>query len=206
LAWDGEFLWNADYSTALIFCLDPQTAQPIRGLPCPGTLSGLAWDGRSLWQVMHGEGHIRRINPESGDIDHTLLLEDQGWLSGVAWDGVSLWVVSQQKGVLFALDPESGQIKRTLPAPVAAGGLTWHDGSLWLAYPYSMAFSEEYDAFEWQGEERRYALARLEPASGAELDRTELDFLPLGLAWVKGDLWLSHAGAFRLYRASLDED
>jgi hypothetical protein len=198
-------LWNADYSTALIFCLDPQSGETLRALPCPGTLSGVAWDGRSLWQVMHGDGHIRRINPESGDIDHTLAIEDQGWLSGIAWDGESLWVVSQQKGVLLALDAESGHVRRTLRAPVAAGGLTWHKGSLWLGYPEVMSFNEEYDAFEWQSEERRFRLARLDVATGEAKQMAELEFLPLGLAWVTGDLWLSHAGAARLYAGQWEE-
>ena len=66
LAWDGRYLWNTDYSTAKIFCLQPDTAEPLRSFNCPGSLSGLAWDGRSLWQVMHMDGWLRRINPETG--------------------------------------------------------------------------------------------------------------------------------------------
>jgi outer membrane protein assembly factor BamB len=203
LAWDGRHLWNTDYSTAKIFCLQPDTAQPIRSFNCPGSLSGLAWDGRSLWQLLHMDGWIRRINPETGDIDQTIELPDHGWLSGAAWDGQHLWVASQQNAKLFALDTQDGRIVRTIPAPIAAGGLTYHNGHLWLGFPYPMTFNQTYGYFDWQSEEQHFAIAQIEPATGREVERHPTDFLPMGLAFANGDLWLAHASAAKLYRARL---
>ena len=204
LAWDGRALWNTDYSTAKIFCLEPGAAEVVRSFNCPGSLSGLAWDGRALWQVLHMDGWLRRINPETGDIDQTIEVADHGWLSGAAWDGQYLWVASQQKGKIFAIDTQDGRVIHTIPAPVAAGGLTFHDGYLWLGFPYSMVFDETYGYFEWEGEEQQFAIAQIEPGDGREVERYAADFLPMGLAWANGDLWLSHASAAKLYRGRLD--
>lgn len=203
LAWDGRFLWNADYTAGAIFRLDPATGKQLGSLVCPGNLSGLAWDGRALWQSLHEAGWLRRINPETNDFDQTIVVHDYGWLSGLAWDGRHLWAVSQQKGRLVALDIESGDVVHTIPAPVAGGGVAYHDGSLWLGLAYPMTFDEQTEQFEWVGDEQHYAVLQLDPANGREIGRYPLDFLPMGLAWVNGELWLSHAGQRKLHRAQL---
>jgi hypothetical protein len=204
LAWDGRWLWNADYNSGHIFRIDPQTGVALGSLVCPGNLSGLAWDGHSLWQSLHDGGCLRRINPETNDFDQTIMVEDQDWLSGVAWDGRFLWAASQQRGRLLLLDSESGVVLRTLPAPIASGGLAYHDGSLWLGIAYPMTFDEHYEQFNWAGDEQHFAIVRLDPADGQEMARYSLDFLPMGVAWANDELWLTHASARKLYRARLN--
>jgi hypothetical protein len=203
LAWDGRYLWNADYTLAKIMSIDLEHITVQQTLICPGSLSGLAWDGRALWQVLHMEGWARRINAATNDFDQTLDIAGDDWLSGVAWDGEQLWFASQQKGQLLAVDPLNGAIRRTIAGAVAAGGLTYHNGALWLAYPYPMVFHQGEDYFDWQGDEQHYALVEVDPVDGRVLAHHELDFLPMGLAWVGDDLWLAHARAAKLYRARL---
>jgi outer membrane protein assembly factor BamB len=203
LAWDGRALWNADYMDGAIFRIDPATGRQTGALVCPGNLSGLAWDGRALWQSLHDAGWLRRVNPETNDFDQTIVVHDYGWLSGLAWDGRHLWAVSQQMGQLVALDSETGEVVRAIPAPVAGGGLAFHDGALWLGLAYPMMFDERAEQFEWVGDEQNYAVLQLDPANGREIGRYALDFLPMGLAWVDGALWLSHAGRRKLYQARL---
>lgn len=203
LAWDGRFLWNADYSGGKIYRIDPATVEADVVLVCPGNLSGLAWDGRSLWQSLYDGGTLRRINPETNDFDQTIMVWEHGWLAGVAWDGQHLWAASQQKGQIFAVDRDSGEVVRAIPAPIAGGGLAYHDDSLWLGIAYPMRFDERLEQFEWEGDEQRFAVLQLDPADGREIARYPVDFMPIGLAWASDDLWLSHAGRHKLYRARL---
>ncbi len=203
LAWNGRFLFHADYREGKIFQLDAQNGQVVGSFICPGVLSGLAWDGRSLWQAILDEGWLRRINPETHDFDQTVVVPEAGWLSGVAWDGQRLWAVSQQQGKLFAIDAESGQVLRTLPCPVAGGGLAFHDGMLWLGAPDRMRFDAQAQQFEWVGEADKFVLVQIDTTDGREIGRFPLTFLPMGVAWINGALWLSQSQAHKLHRARL---
>ncbi|MCA9932514.1 MAG: hypothetical protein H6662_18255 [Ardenticatenaceae bacterium] len=203
LAWDGRFLWNADYTTGSIYQLDPQTMQVQRSILCPGNLSGLAWDGRTLWQSLHDAGWIRQVNPATNDFDHTVHLDNEGWISGVAWENDHLWAVSQQFGKLLAVNPADSAILRTLPAPVAAGDLDFHNGYLWLGLAYPMQFDPIYQGFDWVGDEQHFALLQIDPADGAEIARYPLTFMPMGVAWAGDTLWLSHAGGRKLYQLAM---
>jgi outer membrane protein assembly factor BamB len=203
LAWNGRFLFNADYTNGSIYQIDPTTGQSVGRLTCPGNLSGLTWNGSALWQSLHDGGALSRINPETNDFDQSIWVFEHGWLSGVAWDGAHLWAASQQKGKLFVLDQDSGDVVRTVPAPIAGGGLDYHDGSLWLGIPYPMRFNEQYHYFDWVGEAQHFAIVQLNPSDGEEIGRYELPFLPMGIAWVNNELWLSHAAERKLFRARL---
>jgi hypothetical protein len=88
---------------------------------------------------------------------------------------------------------------RQLEIPVAAGGVAFREGTLWLSYPDRMTYSA--GQFRWTSDEQRFALAQLDPQSGRQLARYDMDFLSLGLAWVGDDLWLSSAAQRQLYRA-----
>lgn len=208
LAWDGTHLWNADFSRARIFRLDVRQAEasgilaPDDELLCPGTLSGLAWDGQGLWQALHNDGVVRRLNPTTHDIDMDYAI-GHGWLAGLAWDGRLLWAVAQQQGQLLGIDPQSGNVQRTLSAPVAGGGLDFHAGHLWLGFPDRMTYDSDSESFNWANDPPAFALAQIDPATGQEVARYGLDFLPMGVAWVGADIWLSHARHGKLLRARL---
>ena len=203
LAWDGRLLWNADFVLGKIFRVNPDTGESTASLVCPGNLSGLAWNGRFLWQSLHDGGALSRINSHTNDFDQTIMVHDHGWLSGLAWDGKLLWAASQQHGKLFAIDQESGDVVREIPAPVAIGGLTFHEGMLWAGVPETMRFHAAEQRFEWVSTVPSYALVQIDPADGQILARYALDFLPMGLAWVGLDLWMSHTGGMRLVNGRL---
>ncbi|MCP5094455.1 MAG: hypothetical protein GY943_02755 [Chloroflexi bacterium] len=203
LTWDGRFLWNTDYTSSKIYRIDPETGEHDIELVCPGNLSGLGWDGRSLWQSLHDGGTLRRINPETNDFDQTIMVWEHGWLSGVTWDGEKLWTVSQQNGKLYALDHESGDVIKTIPAPLAAGGLAYHNGSLWLGYAYPMVFNEAYNHFDWEGDEQHFALLQINPENGDKIAQYKLDFLPMGLTWVNDELWMTELSARKIHRVQL---
>lgn len=208
LAWDGQRLWNADFGAGRIYCLEPATGQVVDSLLCPGVVSGLAWDGTALWVGLMDEGWLRCINPGTHDFDRTVAVEDAGRLAGAAWDGHLLWTVSQRHGRLLAVDVASGEVKRTLEVPVAGGGLAYGAGSLWLGAPDAMRFNEETFDFEWVREEgskpvERFVLLQIDVESGQTVGRVALEFLPLGVAWVGGELWLARTRPPGLVRARM---
>ena len=204
LAWDGRWLWNADYTAGSIFQIDPTTGQQTGKLICPGNLSGLTWNGHALWQSLHDAGWLRRINPTTNDFDQTIIVHKHGWLSGIAWDGQNLWAASQQHGKLFRLDQESGDVIGTIPAPVAGGGLDFYQGALWLGVAYPMHFNKEQLYFDWDDERRNFAVLQIDPKNGREIAHHPLDFLPMGLAWVNDTLWLTHTATRKLYCAEIN--
>ena len=63
-----------------------------------------------------------------------------------------------------------------------------------------MAFDPLYEQFNWEGEAQHFAILRLDPATGEEQARYEIGFLPMGLAWIGNDLWLSHVAERKLHR------
>ena len=203
LTWDGRHLWHADFHAGRLFRLEREGVRVVDSFICPGVLSGLTWDGRHLWQALVDEGWVRAINPTSHDFDRTIVVADAGRLAGVAWDGQQLWAVSQEQGKLLAIDRERGEVTHTLPVPVAGGGLAYRDGAFWLGAPQAMRFDEETRDFTWMGGERCFVLLQIDAASGRERGRQELDFLPLGITWVREELWL--AGGGRLHRARVVE-
>lgn len=202
LAWDGQTLWNADFRRGRIFGLEPASGEVVDSLLCPGVLSGLAWDGRYLWQAVVEEGWLRCANPATHDFERTLVVEGAHRLGGVAWDGEQLWVVDQA-GAVLAVGSEQGAPRRRIAAPAAGGGLAWRGGRLWLAAPLTMRYEPRTGDFSWTTSVESFAVLVIEAATGEEVARHPLSFLPMGLAWAGDDLWLSHSAAGRLYRARL---
>ena len=200
LAWDGEHLWNADFEAGRIYGLEPATGRVVDSFLCPGVMSGLTWDGASLWVGLMDEGWLRCINPATHDFDRTVEVEEAGRLAGAAWDGEVVWAVSQRRGRLLAVDAEAGEVVRTAAVPVAGGGLAYKDGRLWLGAPDAMRFNPETYDFEWKGSEA-YELLAIEVSSGRTVERLALDFLPMGLAWVEGELWMARTRPAGLVRA-----
>ncbi|MDT8307125.1 MAG: hypothetical protein RRC07_14435 [Anaerolineae bacterium] len=202
LAWDGEHLWNADFRSGRLYCLEPDSGTVVDSLLCPGVLSGLAWDGEHLWQAVLDESWLRCISPARHDFERTLVVEGATRLGGVAWDEEQLWAVDQA-GALLAVAREQRAPVRQLAAPPAGGGLAWRDGQLWLGAPLYMRYEPRSGSFTWNTTEQRFALLVVDAATGGEQARYPLSFLPLGLAWAGDNLWLAHSVQGRLYRACL---
>jgi len=199
LAWDSQYLWLNDYQEGFLYRFDTSSGKPLKSLLCAGVISGLTWDGESLWQTRLDEKWLQRLNVKGLDIDQTLTIKTYERLSDVAWDGRRLRVISQSAGLLLTLNPDDGRIEDSMPIPLAATAITYHEGALWLAYPHEMVFQPETGSFEWLDEKHRYFLLQLHPTSGSELARYELDFLPMGLTWQDQNLWLSQPAAALLH-------
>jgi hypothetical protein len=111
--------------------------------------------------------------------------------------------VSQNTGSLLAIDSETGHILRQLKIPVASGGLSFHNDTLWLGVAKTMTFNEQTRSFSWVSDELRYAVVELSPIDGQEINRYAIEFLPLGITWIEDVLWLTEPSKGKLHRGRL---
>lgn len=150
---DGHRVWAATGPTLLAF--DPASGQPERTLPCAGD-AGTAFDGTHLYQI--AESRIDKIDPGTGKVVHSIPAPGHGSDSGMAWAEGSLWVGQYRDRKIHQIDPETGAIRRTIESNRFVTGVTWVDGELWHA--------------TWEAEESE--IRRIDPASGAVLERLEM--------------------------------
>ena len=68
LAWDGSFLWCAEYSSAMIFQLDPLTGNKVNSFsfPLESDFGGITWGSDDQIWVANGS-YVYEIDPGSGD-------------------------------------------------------------------------------------------------------------------------------------------
>ncbi|MEM9195260.1 MAG: glutamine cyclotransferase [Myxococcota bacterium] len=149
LAHDGEKLWCA--SGDGLRAVDPATGDPRRQLSVVCD-AGTAYDGRFLYQL--AEKKILKVDPESGDVVHTIVAPPGG-ASGMAWAEGSLWVGQYRKRRIHRVDPESGEIVATIETKRFVTGISWVDGELWHG----------------ARDNERSEIDRLDPASGAVQER-----------------------------------
>lgn len=68
LAWDGSFLWCAEYSSGKIFKLNPLTGAKVDSFsfPLQSSFGGITWGSDDQIWVANGS-YVYEIDPSSGD-------------------------------------------------------------------------------------------------------------------------------------------
>ena len=68
LAWDGSFLWCAEYSAQMIFKLEPSTGTKVDSVSFPlyGDFGGITWGSHDQIWVANGS-YVYEINPATGE-------------------------------------------------------------------------------------------------------------------------------------------
>ena len=150
---DGRHVWAALGATLVAF--DPETGKTARTLDHAAD-AGTAFDGKHLWQI--AEARIDKIDPATGDVLASIPAPGHGSDSGLAWAEGSLWVGQYRDKQIHQLDPKTGKVLRTIRSNRFVTGVTWVDGELWHG--------------TWEGDESD--IRRIDPASGALLDRIEM--------------------------------
>lgn len=153
VAYDGARLWFA--SGDALNALDPEGGGITGRLAMAGD-AGTAFDGRHLWQI--AEAEIRKIDPKSGAVLAAIPAPAGGGDSGLAWAEGALWVGDYRGRRIHEVDPESGAVLRTIASDRFVTGVAWVEGELWHG--------------TWEGEASD--VRRIDPASGAVLDRLEM--------------------------------
>jgi glutamine cyclotransferase len=150
---DGRNVWAA--TGAALIAFDPDTAQVTRKIDMACD-AGTAFDGKHLYQI--AESRIDKIDPATGAVLASIPAPGSGSDSGLAWAEGSLWVGQYRGRKIHQIDPATGAIRRTIESNRFVTGVTWVDGELWHA--------------TWEAEESE--LRRIDPASGAVMERLEM--------------------------------
>ena len=153
VSYDGRQVWLATGDR--VHALDPESGQIMRAIDVPGH-AGTAFDGRHLFQIT--ENRIQKIDPATSRVLATIPAPGGGSDSGLAWAEGSLWVGQYQQRKIHQIDPETGAVLRTIDSNRFVTGVTWVDGELWHG--------------TW--EEDQSDLRRIDPHSGAVLERLEM--------------------------------
>lgn len=150
---DGTQVWAA--TGPQLLAIDPASGAVTRRLDraCD---AGTAFDGKHLWQI--AETRIDKIDPATGAVLHSIPAPGSGKDSGMAWAEGHLWVGQYRDRRIHQIDPLTGAVLRTIESKRFVTGVTWVDGELWHG--------------TWEDE--RSDLRRVDPASGAVLERLEL--------------------------------
>ena len=134
--------------------------------PFPGVdhVRGVTFDGESVWFA--AGDRVQAFDPESGELGRSLPVTAE---AGTAFDGRHLFQLGG--GRIQKIDPATGKVVGTIPAPPDSAGLTWGEGSLWVA------------------QHRAGKIHRLDPKTGQILRTIESTRFVTGVTWVDGELW-----------------
>jgi transglutaminase-like putative cysteine protease len=183
-AFDGKFLWVADYKADTLFKIDVGSGEITGSVPSPGFWPmGLAWDGTHLWNTDSKRKKIFKVDPRDGTILNAINAPSDD-PEGLAWDGETLWVSDSKNGKIMKIDLSDGTATKILTAPAnSANGLTYDGTYLWC----SDRMTDE--------------LYMIEPDSGEVLMVLDAPGqYPRGMAWDGECLWNVDHQKDRLYR------
>ncbi|UCE25445.1 MAG: transglutaminase [Candidatus Zixiibacteriota bacterium] len=137
LTFDGEYLWNIDRKSDMIYKIDVADGNVLDSIPSPGYIPrGLTFDGKLLWTVDAGEDLIFAINPETRIVEKTIFCPASKPY-GMAWDGEYLWIADDGSDEIRRISPEDGTTITAITAPSShPGGLAFDGKFLWVSDRY----------------------------------------------------------------------
>ncbi|MHB8455517.1 MAG: Vgb family protein [Acidiferrobacterales bacterium] len=153
VTFDGQQVWFASGDKLLAF--DTESGKMLRAIDVAAH-AGTAFDGEHLFQI--AEGHIQKIDLQTGRVLATIPAPGGGGDSGLAWAEGTLWVGQYRDRKIHQIDPETGVILRTIESNRFVTGVTWIDGELWHG--------------TWEGDESD--LRRVDPQTGEVLERLDM--------------------------------
>jgi clostripain len=132
LAWDGEYLWNADWETEMIYKINPSTGSVVQSFSSPGGRPfGLTYDGTYLWVAVRDDSTIYKLNPATGSVLGSIPSPGIN-PQGLTWDGEHLWVSDYYDNDIYKLDSSDGSIIQSFSwTGTYTGGLAWDGTYLW---------------------------------------------------------------------------
>jgi hypothetical protein len=136
IAFDGQYLWKAAYSSPVIRCIRPSDGSTVREIPGVGTQqAGLAWDGTCLWIADRGTQRIYKLNSRTGA--QLASFESPGPIPrGLAWWNGYLYNCDNHEDRIYQIDPSTGSVISTIATPMRSGsprGLATDGSHLWYS-------------------------------------------------------------------------
>src|SRR5260370_14391397 len=138
-----------------IVAVEPKSGALVRELAVAAE-AGTAFDGKYLWQL--ADDRIQKVNPSSGQVVVTIPAPAHGRDSGLTWAEGTLWVGEYRARKIHQIDAETGAILRTIESDRFVTGVSWAKGELWHGTL----------------EDERSDLRRVDPETGAVLDRLDM--------------------------------
>ncbi len=184
LAWDGEYLWNADWETTMIYKLSPSTGSVVQSFSSPGTRPfGLTYDGTYLWVAVRDGAMIYQLDPATGSVIRSIPSPGTN-PEGLTWDGEYLWVAEYYDNKIYKLDPSVGSIVQSFDwTGTYTSGLAWDGAYLWHCDP-------NFDT-----------IYKLNPTDGSVITSfSSPSTWPAGLTWDGQYIWHSDSGQDRIYQ------
>ena len=184
LAWDGEYLWNADWAALTVYKIDPLDGSVITSFPSPGTRPfGLTYDGEYLWIAIRDDAKIYKLDPTDGSVISSIPSPGIN-PEGLTWDGEYLWVAERYDNKIYKIDSSDGSIIQSFDwIGTYTAGLAWDGEYLWHCDP-------AYDT-----------IYKLDPADGSVVTSfSSPGWFSSGLTWDGQYLWHSDAGEDMIYQ------
>jgi len=189
LAYDGTYLWNADWETEMIYKLSPSTGSVVQSFSSPGGRPfGLTYDGTYLWVTVRDDSTIYQLDPSTGSVLDSIPSPGTN-PEGLTWDGEYLWVAEYYDNAIYKLDPSDGSILQSFSwTGTYVGGLAWDGAYLWHCDP---DFNTIYKLSTTDGS---VVTSFSSPADW-----------PAGLTWDGTYLWSSDSSEDTIYKIDVGE-
>jgi streptogramin lyase len=91
LTWAEGALWVAQYQGRCILKIDAETGRVLRTVQSDRLVTGVTFADGDLWHgaIEAGEGELRRVDPNSGEVLEALAMPGGSYVSGLEYDGES---------------------------------------------------------------------------------------------------------------------
>jgi outer membrane protein assembly factor BamB len=105
LTWAEGSLWVGQYSTRKIYRIDPKSGEILRTIESDRFVTGVTWVDGDLWHATWEgeESELRRLDPETGEVEERLAMPAGTGVSGLEADG---------SGNFFCGGGSSGKVRR----------------------------------------------------------------------------------------------
>ena len=136
IAFDGQYLWKAAYSSPTIRCVRTTDGSTVRQISGVGTQqAGLAWDGTHLWIADQSTQKIYRLNPDTGA--QLASFESPGTQPrDLTWWNGYLYHSDSHEDRIYQIDPSTGRVISSIATPMRSSsprGLATDESHLWYS-------------------------------------------------------------------------
>jgi transglutaminase-like putative cysteine protease len=190
LAWDGKWLYLADWREGDVYRIDPVAGKVVESKKAP-TLKprGLAFGNGRLFVSDDRTGAVHAWDFEKGVVDWTFQAPDKR-AAGLAFGDGALFILEQSSKRIYKVIPEDGTILADIPVPdKTCESMTFDGRYLWIA---DRTRDEIYMVYPQTG-----AVIGVLAAPGP---------YAAGLAWAGGFLWNADFQDRKIYKLAIDAD